>query len=240
VNPEEYDKMRRLEDHYWWFVARRTLCIELWRRHAPRGLVLDVGCGTGAVAQELSHEAEVVGLDYTHLALRHAQGRGLTRLIQADGARLPVRDASVAGVVALDIFEHIEDDTAAFAEAARVLQPGGVLVLSVPAYRWLWGPHDVALHHFRRHTRGTVRRQLVAAGLEPVLVSYSVFWLFPLVLAERLVGKFRRGPARASLPPVPGGLNRALVALMAAEGRALRTVRWPWGSSVVAVARRPD
>ena len=239
MNPEEYEKMRRLEDHYWWFVARRTLCIELWRRHAPRGLVLDVGCGTGAVAQELSRETDVVGLDFTHLALRHAQGRGLTRLIQADGAKLPVRDASVAGVVALDIFEHIEDDTAAFAEAARVLQPGGVLVLSVPAYKWLWGPHDVALHHFRRHTRRSVRRQLVAAGLEPVLVSYSVFWLFPLALAERLVGKFRRGPARASLPPVPGGLNRALVALMAAEGRALRTVRWPWGSSVVAVARRP-
>ena len=143
MNPEEYEKMRRLEDHYWWFVARRTLCIELWRRHAPRGLVLDVGCGTGAVAQELSRETDVVGLDFTHLALRHAQGRGLTRLIQADGAKLPVRDASVAGVVALDIFEHIEDDTAAFAEAARVLQPGGVLVLSVPAYKWLWGPHDV-------------------------------------------------------------------------------------------------
>lgn len=239
MNPDEYTKMRQLEDHYWWFVSRRRLALDLWRRFAPSGVVLDLGCGTGAVGAEIARSSAVVGLDFTRLALRHASERGLRSLVQGDGARLPFRSGSFSAVVALDIFEHIENHEAAFAEAARVLRPGGVLVLSVPAYRWLWGPHDVALHHFRRYTRSWVSRSLTQAGLEPVVVSYSVFFLFPVVILERLWGKLRRGPARASLPPVSSLGNRLLVRLMAWEARGVVHPGWPWGSSVVAVARKP-
>jgi SAM-dependent methyltransferase len=240
VNPDEYIKMRQLEDHYWWFVSRRRLALDLWRRYAPTGVVLDLGCGTGAVAEEIARSSEVVGLDFTRLALNHAADRGLRSLVQGDGARLPFRAESFSAIVALDIFEHIENHESAFAEAARVLRPGGVLVLSVPAYRWLWGPHDVALHHFRRYTRSWVRRSVAQAGLEPVTVSYSVFLLFPVVILERLWGKFRRGPARSSLPPVSSFSNWLLVRLMAWEARGVVSPGWPWGSSVVAVARKPE
>ena len=86
----------------------------------------------------------------SELALAYCAQRGLDHLVQGDGAKMPIASGSVDAIIGLDIFEHIEDDVAAFREAYRILRPGGALVLSVPAFKSLWGPHDVALMHFRR------------------------------------------------------------------------------------------
>jgi hypothetical protein len=118
------------------------------------------------------------------------------------------------------------------------LKPGGVLVLNVPAFRWLWGPHDVALMHQRRYTKGEVRALLEGAGLTVEKLSYSVFLLFPIVVLLRLLDKFKRGPAKVSLPKVSGASNRFLVKLQDMEARWIAASSLPWGSSVVAVARK--
>ncbi|MBL8087336.1 MAG: class I SAM-dependent methyltransferase [Chthonomonas sp.] len=233
--------MRSVEDRYWWFVARRRLAIELLRDELSQlsgRKLLDFGCGTGAALAELQAESFAVGVDFSSIALELAAERGLTRLVQGDGEHVPLRADQFEGMIALDIFEHIQGVEAAFAEAYRILAPGGVLVLSVPAYRWLWGPHDVALMHKRRYTRSLLRRQLGAAGFEVSLVSYSVFWLFPVVVFLRLIDKFRRRPAAVSLPQVGDALNGALIKLMAWETPLIRRWGLPWGSSVIAVARK--
>jgi SAM-dependent methyltransferase len=241
---EEYDRMFALEDRYWWFVGRRRVALRLLRGSlsAPssRSRILDLGCGTGVIATELAQWADPVGLDMSEHALAHCRQRGVTALVQADGEALPLRDRSVQGVLALDIFEHIQGDRAAFAECYRVLKPGGVLVLSVPAYRYLWGPHDVALMHHRRYTKSEIRARLEEAGFRVERASYSVFFLFPIVLLIRLVEKLKPGPPRASLPKVPGWLNRALIALQEFEAACIAKLDLPWGSSVIAVARRPE
>jgi SAM-dependent methyltransferase len=182
----------------------------------------------------------VTGLDMSEIALRFSHDRGIPNLIQADGTALPFQSSSFDAIIALDIFEHIEAHQLAFSEALRVLRPGGILVLSVPAFWWLWGPHDIALHHFRRYKRTELVSRLRSVGFEISCGSYAVFLLFPLVVLSRLVEKFRRGPAKASLPRVPNGLNVFLVRLLALEGGWIRGgIRLPWGSSVVAVARKP-
>ncbi|HEY0868104.1 MAG TPA: methyltransferase domain-containing protein, partial [Fimbriimonas sp.] len=153
--------------------------------------------------------------------------------------KLPIQPASFEGVLGLDIFEHIEDDGAALAEAYRVLKPGGVLVLSVPAFRSLWGPHDVALHHFRRYRRPEMASKLRTAGFRVERCGYSVFILFPVVVAKRMLEKLSTGPPRASLPQFPSWVNRSLIGLQGLESELVSRTNLPWGSSVVAVARKP-
>lgn len=244
MQTEEYAKMYRLEDRYWWFVGRRLLALGLLDRYAaanpPRRRLLDLGCGTGVVLGELARRGDPIGLDCSDHALGFCRERGLTGLLRGDGTRLPLAASSVDAIVALDVFEHIADHEGAFREARRVLRPGGVLVLSVPAFRFLWGPHDVALMHHRRYTRNEMGAVLRSAGFEIEKLSHSVFLLFPVVVVVRFFERLRRGPARANLVPVPGWANRLLVGLQRFEAWLIDKTELPWGSSVVAVARKPD
>jgi len=242
VNPDEYTKMFEFEDHYWWFVGRRRLALKLLRSHTSvaKPEVLDVGCGTGVVLRDLSAWATPTGLDMSHLALGFCRQRSLHRLVQGDGSKLPLRDGQFDAIIGLDIFEHIEDDVAAFAEAYRVLRPGGILVMSVPAFRSLWGPHDVALMHHRRYRVPEVRRRLEDAGFVIRRATYSVFFLFPIIVLWRLFEKRKHGPAKASLVSVPSWMNAALIGLQNLEATLISVFNLPWGSSVIAVAQRVE
>lgn len=222
------------EDHYWWFVARRELALELLSR--GQGKTLDVGCGTGALIAALPTDA--VGVDFSPEALRHCHKRGLMRVVLGNAEHLPLKGECVQRVVTLDTLEHVEDDRAALAEIYRALEPGGLLVLNVPAFRWLWGPHDVALHHHRRYTRKQVKTLLQETRFEVELLSYSVFFLFPLVVGVRFLDRLFKRDAKVRLPEVGSVLNQLLIKLMRLEGAILQRCPLPVGSSVVAVARK--
>ncbi len=222
------------EDHYWWFVARRELALELLQRGS--GKTLDVGCGTGALLTSLGTEA--IGVDFSLEALRHCRKRGLTKVALGNAECLPCTSQCTSRVVTLDTLEHVADDRVAVSEIFRALTPGGLLVLNVPAFKWLWGPHDVALHHHRRYTRREVKLLLQEAGFQVELLSYSVFFLFPVVVGVRLLDRIFRREAKVRLPKVGGILNGLLISLMRLEGKLLQWVSLPVGSSVVAVARK--
>lgn len=241
MNPDEYTRMFEMEDRYWWFVGRRRIALALFDRYRRAGdQFLDLGCGTGVVLTELESRGRPVGLDMSPLALGFCRRRGLTRLVRGDATAMPLQTDWSTAIIALDVFEHIESDTAAFAEAYRALAPGGILVLSVPAFQSLWGPHDVALMHFRRYTHRELRKRLVAAGFQVERLSYSVFFLFPIVVIVRFFEKRKKGPAKASLVALPGWINGFLIGVQTLEAFLISKFSLPWGSSLLAVARKPE
>lgn len=232
--------MHAMEGHYWWFVARRQLAFDLLESAMPKGgRILDVGCGTGAVMVELQKLGPCYGIDFSVHALEFSAKRSSEGLALANAEEIPFASESFDAVVSLDTIEHVKNDSAAIREIARVLKPGGVFIMNVPAFKWLWGPHDVALMHQRRYTARQVSNLLRSQGFHLTKLSYSVFLLFPVVVLMRMFERRKRGPAEVRLPAVSDLWNDRLIRLMETEGKLLKSSSLPWGSSVVAVARKP-
>lgn len=239
MQAEEYGRMFQFETDYWWFVGRRRLVMRLLEPclKSGSGWLLDAGCGTGALLTELQQQARhVVGLDLEPLALRYARQRGEFALVQARLEALPFRSNTFDAITALDVLEHLPDDRPALRELRRVLKPDGVLIITVPAYRFLWSKHDIALHHYRRYTARELRARLHEAGFEVRKLSYAVSLLFVPILLFRWLDRLRRTPPAATLVPVGKRLNRWLIQLQDWESRLLQRVNLPFGVSLVAVA----
>ena len=237
-----FTKMVALEGRHWWFLGRGALVHALVERECTlRGgrvsRLVDVGTGTGWLLQRflpLAHEA--VGIEHDPIPLELARSRGLD-VRDAPATALPLEDASVDVLTAIDVLEHLDDDVAAGRELRRVLAPGGAAVVTVPAYQWLWSPRDALHDHRRRYTRASLRATLEAAGLHVDRSGYMITFLLPLAIVERLAARLlRRDGDDLRLPPAP--LNAALRRIVAAErGQVLRG-GFPFGLSVFAVAAR--
>jgi ubiquinone/menaquinone biosynthesis C-methylase UbiE len=242
MNEPEYERMFRNEDHYWWFVSRRELVLDLVGR-LPRSdgaLYLDVGCGTGATASALQRFGRVIGVDCSPLALQCCARRDLTSVVRGRAESIPLQGGCADVLVATDILEHLDDDVGALAEFYRVLKPGGHAVVTVPAYRFLWSEHDLALMHKRRYVLGELTRLAAAVGFVVTLQSYALCFLFPLALGRlfKAMPQVDRQP-EAQLKSVPPWLNTALIRFQRFESWLLRRLSLPFGLSVVAVLEKP-
>jgi ubiquinone/menaquinone biosynthesis C-methylase UbiE len=250
---EEYERMYRFEDSYWWFVARRNLIAALLadlRPHASPLKILDIGCGTGAMLDVLAPYGKVVGADFSPEALSFCRSRGERNgneynLVRADVRRLPFAENQFDVVTAMDIIEHIDRDKDALLEICRVLAPGGRLFATVPAFASLWSEHDEALHHYRRYRALEFKDVVQRAGLTVEKTSYTLTALFPLVWlfrqAANAARRIRNGhQPQAHLVRFPQPINSALLSLVKAETQIVRRMNLPFGVTVVLVARKGE
>jgi SAM-dependent methyltransferase len=243
VLSHEYQVMHELELRHWWYRGRRRLILQLLRAHTPVDSlprILDLGCGTGGNTTAYQVLGTVVGIEPDGNAVALAHARGGAHYCRGGGTALPFSAESFDAVVATDVLEHIADDATAASEVHRVLRPGGVFVLSVPAHPWLYSRHDAALLHHRRYTRDMLVTVLQRAGLEVRWLSYWNATLFPVIAAVRLAGKLRGNSAgHSDTADTPALINEPLAGVLALEAWMLQHIRLPWGVSLVGVASRP-
>lgn len=206
----------------------------LWDRMTERGQILDIGCGTGFNLSFLKNWGEVMGIDQSEVAISSAQLYGVAK--QGDVLRLPVPDLTIDLATAFDVLEHVADDEVALLEWARVIKIGGYLAISVPAYQWLFGPHDRALSHQRRYNTAELSAKLTRAGLKPVFASYVFMFTFPVFIAQRLLAKTLGRDAGYN--PAPGIVNQLLIWLGQLEAVLVKWISLPFGSSVFILSKK--
>jgi SAM-dependent methyltransferase len=241
------DATFQAEVRHFWFrglrrFARPLIAEALDGRPTPR--VLDAGCGTGCNLRMLAALDGGIGIDVNRIGLGYARAAGLGRLARATVTALPFPDGAFDLVTSFDVLYALAEADAqrAIREMARVLKPGGTLIVNVAALRILRGGHSVLAEELRRYDRRLLGTELRAAGLHPVRMTYTNATLFPLVLAARIAQRVARldTPEQTrheiAVPPAP--LNAALDTLLALEARALRVASLPFGSSLLCAARR--
>jgi len=239
-----YQILYDTEATHWWLAARRNIVLD-WIRQRYRDRddldVLDAGCGTGLMLQQLSHLGSVSGVDISDEALQFCRRRGLVNVQNADVLELPFASNQFDVVTALDVLEHLDDDVAALCEFSRVLKPGGRLFIFVPAHRWLWSLQDDVSHHKRRYVSGTLRDAVLRSGLEIERQTYVSTFLLPVIYAGRQWLKLRmrfRNDYDTENDLHPEWSNGILRRIFEFEIPILRRVDMPFGASLLCVARK--
>jgi SAM-dependent methyltransferase len=250
--------MYEVEDSFWWYVGMRNNLVNLLERYwdwnaQPQPRILDAGCGTGAALQRLADgfggritSQKALGLDLSAEALRFCRERGLgPQTLRGSITELPFADHTFDILLSFDVISNLPEPTPGFREFARVLRHGGIMVLNLPAYQFLYSEHDMAVRTLRRFSKGQVRNLLAEHGLMPLRMSYVNSILFPPAAVVRLTKKalLKAKPTQnlhSDLTPPPPLLNKLLLWMMAKEADLLRHSNFdlPFGLSLITVARK--
>ena len=244
-----------LEEHHWWFLARRRILRSLLHRCVPpskRALILDVGCGTGGNTKAFADEYSCIGIDPVPEAIAAARTRfpgiDFRTGYAPDDIADDMRKADV--VLLMDVLEHVEDDFALVSGLLRGMKPGAHLILMAPGDPGLWGPHDRGFEHYRRYDLARLRMLWKDLPASERVLSYCnarLYWPVRLARAwTRMRGRsLGAADTDIALPPAP--VNRLLCSLFASEGRVFaglfdgkRRRGFRHGVSVFAVVRREE
>ncbi len=243
MEEDSYDIEAKVESFHWWFVVRRKLLKSMVSAIAPpiNGLALDVGCGTGSNLETLvSAGLNVIALDHSAHALTLARKKWKSPLLAGDLTRLPIKTKSVGLIIAMDILEHLDNDAAGIRESYRVLRNGGILLLTVPAFKALWGTQDDVTGHKRRYSKKEIMDKLRKENFNMVRSSYFNFFLFfPILFARRAVhflGLKIRNENEINSPLI----NFLFKIIFSLEIHLWRHFRFPFGVSILCFAQKNE
>lgn len=249
-----YSIMNEVEQGHWWFVGRRRIIKSFLKRLRQQMAdanptsgpgsstlkILDVGCGTGANLEMLSQFGEAQGVDVSAEALAFCRARGLDNVKLGEAERLPFEENAFNLVTGLDVVEHLDDDLAGLKEMRRVLRPDGRALLFVPAFMFLWGVQDDISHHRRRYTLDSLKQVVKQAGFEVERATYVNITFFAPILMGRLLMRVTGWRPASENNLTIGFLNGALGRFFGAESLALRYLGFPFGVSIICVARKVE
>lgn len=233
--------MAEQEENYWWHKGRRQIIESVAKRFLPKQsmIIADIGCGTGGNYLILSKYGLVDGIDMSESALTYCKNRGFyNELVQSGAENLQKNKYNL--ITAFDVLEHLENDTKILQTWANALLPHGYILLTVPAYQWLFGPHDRSLHHKRRYTRTELNQKIRAAGFTPIYDSYFFFFTFPLLCISRLLSRLKKTESETtSYQKTPQLLEKLFLKFSAIESASMENKKsFPFGSSIIIIAKK--
>jgi SAM-dependent methyltransferase len=239
VDRDYGDRYRDLFERHWWWRARTEYVIETLRRYRPEPgwkTILDIGCGDSLFFDRLQEFGEVEGVEPDGQLVNPANPhRGRIYIGPFDEKFSPGKSYSL--ILMLDVLEHLEHPVAALKHALELLEPQGIFMATVPAFRALWTNHDVINHHFTRYTKQSFREIAASAGLEIEEERYLYHWTFPVKLGVRLVENALRLKPK---PPGPGNrwINEALFRVSRLEQKLISPLVLPFGSSLMVIGQK--
>ena len=247
---KEYEKMKQVENVHWWFVARREIVMHMYRTFCldkrEKQKICDVGCGMGVMLKALSQYGEVSGIDMEEYAVSYCR-----KLVGQNGEKYikkgvlpesnPFETGDFSTVLALDVLEHIEDDSEAVKSIWAMLEPDGKVLITVPAFKGLWGYNDEFVHHKRRYTTKQLRDLLQSSGFDVLKISYYNFWLSPVIWIVRKIKNLLQIKKDDLGEKVTDNfINRVLYKIFKSEAAYLEKREFPFGVSIICVARRKE
>lgn len=241
MDADVFREMAAIQNRHWWFVARSRILASVIGKLSlpPSAKILEIGCGTGGNLAMLSKFGGLSAMEFDDNARAIAMKLGICP-VAAGGLPEPVpfEDGKFDLVCLLDVLEHIGDDEEALSRAGRLLRPSGRLLVTVPAYAWLWSAHDEVHHHRRRYTAEMLRQRAQNANLIVGKLGYFNTLLFPVIALARMIEKLS-GHASGSDATMPSPLlNRLLTWIFSLERHIVPRSAFPFGTSILAVLSR--
>ncbi len=243
MDKDFYLQYASVEDKHWWFVGRRQIIDSfIWQLDLPNNAeILEVGCGTGGNLMMLSAHGRVDAMEIDEIACNLANQRQITKVQNGSLPNNIPFKGKYDLIVILDVLEHLDDDFAALTALSAKLKPGGWLLVTVPAYQFLWSQHDEINHHKRRYLLRSLQQVIRKANYELYYNTYFNTLLFPLIAFLRFLSKLLpinrsfQGQGDLKMPSKP--LNYFLALLFASERHILNIISFPFGVSILLIAR---
>jgi len=241
-----YDELFEMENQHWWFIARRKILLYLmnsfFQKKQPRKTkIADLGCGCGANLCEIQKQYDAIGMDVSLDAKKYCLKRGIKIVTGRLPDKIPLPENSFDMVVMSDVLEHIENDDLVIKNVSKLLKKEGLILLTVPAYPFLYTKRDAFHHHIRRYKKKQLHSLLQNNGLSKIILSHYNFWLFPIIAVIRTLDKlFSRDPIPGDLSIPPKPVNTILRYLFESEKYLLSKLSLPFGLSLIAVYKKID
>src|SRR3989344_1059616 len=236
-----YQECYQQETYYWWHIAKQKLVKDLIKRFIRKKnlKILDLGCGTGGVLSTLKSLGSIYGLDKTNHALTKAKSRGIKNLTRhnLDNVPLPFKKNQFDLVLTLDVLEHLRNPETTITDIKRILKPSGYLIITVPAYKYLFSYWDKMVGHKTRYSQKGVTRLVRKSGFKVKFSSYFHLIIFIPAVIVRLFKAKTAGKHTSDFIPVPKVLNNFLILISQIESKIIKLVPLPFGLSIILIAK---